>query len=152
LITIARLVLAASLLMTTVVVTAAVYKWVDAQGNVYYGERPPSGARSGVREVHVPAPHSPAPGEPSATRFEQRQKLLDALEADRKERRDKASQSAAVAEKRAIQCAKARKFLQAAPRARGLLRKGESGAREEMTDAERNAYMAQFSKDYKKHC
>ena len=51
-----RSLLFTGLMLASVVASAAAYRWVDEQGNVHYGDRPPAGAE------RVKAP--PPPAEP----------------------------------------------------------------------------------------
>src|SRR5260370_40565424 len=46
-----RLVLFAALLAWSGVAGAAIYKWVDAQGKLQYGDRPPDGVHAEVVEL-----------------------------------------------------------------------------------------------------
>ena len=59
-----RVLLFAALIAWSGMAGAVVYKWIDAQGKVLYGDRPPDGARP--VPVHVWAPvWSASQGEPS---------------------------------------------------------------------------------------
>jgi hypothetical protein len=58
-----RLLLCAALLAWSSLASAVVYKWVDAQGKLQYGDRPPDGVHAEVVELlgtHV-ARNAPAP-------------------------------------------------------------------------------------------
>jgi hypothetical protein len=69
-----RLLLFAALIAWSGMAGAVVYKWVDAQGKVQYGDRPPDGVHAEVVEMlgtHVarsaqPAPASKPAGTPAA--------------------------------------------------------------------------------------
>lgn len=67
---------------------ADIYKWVDADGRVHYGDRPDGDAATSVNIR--PAPTTPPPGpEPTgAQRAERQQRLLRSMEDERLERRE----------------------------------------------------------------
>ena len=60
--TIVRGVLALAVVLGAAAAHAQVYRWVDEQGKVHYGERPPSGAKATPVEGKLAAP----PGAPKA--------------------------------------------------------------------------------------
>ena len=49
-----RLLLFAALIAWSGMASAVVYKWVDAQGKLQYGDRPPDGVHAEVVELLVP--------------------------------------------------------------------------------------------------
>ena len=57
-----RLLLFAALLAWSGMAAAVVYKWLDAQGKVQYGDRPPDGVHAEVVEVSAPAHPAPRAG------------------------------------------------------------------------------------------
>src|SRR5450631_2122898 len=68
-----RLLLFAALIAWSGMASAVVYKWVDAQGKVQYGDRPPDGVHAEVVELlgnHVPrsTPPPAAAAAPQAVR------------------------------------------------------------------------------------
>jgi hypothetical protein len=57
-----RVLLCAALLAWSGLSAAAVYKWVDAQGKILYGDRPPDGVKAELVTLignHVPQPSAP---------------------------------------------------------------------------------------------
>src|SRR5580658_9190438 len=59
-----RILLCAALIAWSAMASAVVYKWVDAQGKVQYGDRPPDGVHAEVVELlgnHVPRSGSSRP-------------------------------------------------------------------------------------------
>ena len=73
-----RLLLFAALIAWSGMASAVVYKWVDAQGKVQYGDRPPDGVHAEVVELLVPhstSSRSAATSAPAAKiRFPPRQR------------------------------------------------------------------------------
>ena len=61
---------------------AEVYRWVDPDGQVHYGERPPP---QGARKIELPeaSESSPQPDREAAERRARQQRLLDAYEHER---------------------------------------------------------------------
>ena len=49
-----RVLLCAALLAWSTLASAVVYKWVDAQGKLQYGDRPPDGVHAEVVELLIP--------------------------------------------------------------------------------------------------
>jgi Domain of unknown function (DUF4124) len=65
-----RVLLCAALIAWSGMASAIVYKWVDAQGKVQYGDRPPDGVHAEVVEMqgsHAARAAAARPAEPSST-------------------------------------------------------------------------------------
>lgn len=122
------------LLVAGAVNAGGVYKWVDADGQVHFGDRPPD---RGAEQVEVP--NNPvAPAAPDATDpLEQQDRLLRAYEAERQERQEREAERRAEAEQRARRCVEARDRLRRYEQAGYLYRLDPSGERVIASDAER---------------
>lgn len=84
-----------------------IYKWTDSEGNVHYGERPPS---KQAQQVKVrKGPSNPAPATKTSSQYDSTKKLLDSIEKDRKDKKEAADKAAAEQERRAKNCANAKK-------------------------------------------
>ncbi|MDX1432679.1 MAG: DUF4124 domain-containing protein [Gammaproteobacteria bacterium] len=111
-----------------------VYKWVDDAGRVHYTDRVPEGA---------PAPDTveleerPTLGPDQRLRHDRQRKLLEAFEAERREREAAEARATAEAEQRRARCDRARRQLAAVERASLVYTRDESGARRYMSDEER---------------
>jgi hypothetical protein len=127
-----RLLLFAALIAWSGMAGAVVYKWVDAQGKLQYGDRPPDGVHAEVVELlgtHV-ARAAPAPAVPAAS-----SKTLG---------RDQVSQDGAakkavqedVAEAREKQCADAQDRYKKLIEGRRLFKTGANGERQYLTSEE----------------
>ena len=129
-----RLLVLAALLAWSGMASAVVYKWVDAQGKVQYGDRPPDGVKAEVVELLVP--HSnPAPARAapvSSGPDKQQPSVTDA---------EKAKVAQDVQQTRDKQCTEAQERYKKLIEGRRLYKEGANGEREylssEQIDQER---------------
>lgn len=139
------------LLATPAASAAKIYKWVDAQGNVHYGERAPTrnAEEMTIRKGPPPAPSS---ADKPADRKETTTKLLDGYVEQR--------EAKATAEKRAAQekqlrdenCAKARKNLASQQLGGRRFVMTESGERKFLSTEESEQRLQQSQKDIDEWC
>ena len=129
--------------------TAEVYKWVDADGNVHYGDRRPG---AGVDSRSVPLPLAPAKDVDREQRSLKQRRLLEAFEAERAERALAEAEAAAARAERAKKCERARRQLAGFERANIVYTIDESGARAYMSDRERREAAANVRVWIDKHC
>jgi hypothetical protein len=128
-----RVVVFALLIAWSGISSAVIYKWVDAQGAVHYGDHPPDGVNAEVVEglgVHAqasppPAPSSAAPPKPAAT-ASQDSRAKQAVDAD----------AAAAREK---QCADAQQRYQKLLDGRKLYTTGDDGQRQYLSSEQIDA-------------
>jgi len=120
----------------TTVPAVEIYKWIDAEGSVHFGDKPSS------REAEIihlkPAPAAPATGGPEheAARRERTQRLLNEYAAERSEREEaKAEKAAALAEQRA-RCAAARREKADLEQSAYLYTRDEAGNKQILPDTE----------------
>jgi hypothetical protein len=143
--------LLAALVLTLVATVAAaeVYKWVDEDGKVHYGDRRPS-AGGDARALDLP----PAPSKDAdhAERSLQRRRLLDAFEAERDERRQAEAEAAAARREHDERCALVKRDLARFERANVVYSHDQSGARIYMSDEERHEAAASARAWVEKHC
>jgi hypothetical protein len=121
-----RLLLFAVLLAWSGMASAVVYKWVDAQGKVQYGDRPPDGVKAEVVELlishnNASAPHAAA----AATSAEVKPAPADASE--------KAKVAQDVQQTRDKQCADAQDRYKKLIESRRLYKEGANGERQYLT-------------------
>src|ERR1700731_4594367 len=119
-----RLLLFAALLAWSGMAGAVVYKWVDAQGKVEYGDRPPDGVHAEVVEMlgtnnRAATTPAPAAAKPPATPSETKK----AVASD-------------VAESREKQCADAQDRYKKLIEGRRLYKTGADGERQYLTSEE----------------
>ena len=129
-----RLLLFAALVAWSGMAGAVVYKWLDAQGKVQYGDRPPNGVHAEVVEglgSHVasstPARTSEAP--PPAAKVANREQPA-ADDAAKRAVQDDVSQA------RAKECAEAQERYRKLIEGRRLFKTGDNGERQYLSSEE----------------
>jgi hypothetical protein len=137
------------LTLVSAVATAEVYKWVDADGNVHYGDRPPA---TGVVPRSMSLPAEPAKDADHEQRSLKQHRLLEAFEAERSERDRAEAETAAARRKRTQECEKARRDLVGFERASIVYTSDESGARIYMNDEERREAAVEARVWIGEHC
>jgi hypothetical protein len=75
--------LASLLLVATVAVEAEVFRWVDEQGMVHYGSRPPADADAQTLTLPSGSAGEPVIDDAAAARRERQQRLLEAYDRER---------------------------------------------------------------------
>ncbi len=130
-----HILLCTALMVFSSMASAVVYKWVDAQGNVQYGDRPPDGVHAEVMELIGPHPVSrpsppAAPPKPAATM------ASNPAPVDDKTKKAVAADVDAVREK---QCTDAQERYRQLIEGRRLYRVGADGEREYLTSEEIDA-------------
>ncbi len=134
-----RLLLFAALIAWSGLAGAVVYKWVDAQGKLQYGDRPPDGAHAEV--VDMPgnhAAHAPPPPSSAATSSSSSSRTtapgsredVDTL---------KKSVEGDVEQTREKQCADAQDHYKQLIEGRRLYKTGPNGERQYLTSEEIDA-------------
>jgi hypothetical protein len=130
-------------------VAAEVYKWVDAEGNVHYGDRPPS---SGQETHSLSLPSAPDRDSDHGERSLKQRRLLEAFEAERAEAQRVETAAAEAKREQAHKCEQARRTLANFERANVVYTTDESGARVYMSDEERRGAAANARAWIGKHC
>ena len=129
--------------------TAEVYKWVDEQGKVHYGDRPPARGTHADTLALPPAP--PADAEVVERAF-MRQRLLDAFEAERREEQQTQAEAEAAQRELEGRCTRLAQQLARFERANIVYTEGENGERVYMSDDERTRAVGQARDWIAKHC
>jgi hypothetical protein len=128
-----RLLLFAALIAWSGMASAVVYKWVDAQGKLQYGDRPPDGVHAEVVELlgtHVARSAQPAAAAPSAGR------TAVAKDATAKSDDIKKSVDDDVAQTKEKQCTDAQERYKKLIEGRRIYKTGPDGEREYMSSQE----------------
>jgi Domain of unknown function (DUF4124) len=126
-----RVLLCAALIAWSGMASAVVYKWVDAQGKVQYGDRPPDGVHAEVVEglgSHSGRQAAPAPAAPAPAAASPQAAAVKASE--------KQAVSDDVAQTKAKQCADAEDRYKHLIEGRKLYKTGTDGERQYLSAEE----------------
>jgi hypothetical protein len=136
-----RVLLCAALLAWSTLASAVVYKWVDAQGKVEYGDQPPDGVHAEVVELlgthNSRAATTPAPAAAKSTGTPSETKK--AVDSD-------------VAQSREKQCADAQDRYKKLVEGRRLYKTGDNGERQYLTSEEIDAERLNAKRDIDAIC
>jgi hypothetical protein len=131
---------------------ATVYKWVDVQGKIQYGDRPPDGVHAEVIAFYRNSGDRAAPRSSVSTRSNPpRTTLTPAAEQIANEQTKKSIQEDVNAS-RSKQCGEARDRYQKYITSRRLYKEGKNGEREYLTDQEINAERVNAKRDVDSVC
>ena len=147
-----QLFIAAAILLATATVAAQVYKWVDKDGKVQYGDSPPpaSATKTEAKKIDT-APSASAVAAPAKS-LQDRAKESDKRKADDAEKAKKADvaqQNAAIS---ASNCSDARASMRDLESGRPIARTTEAGAREYLDDGARQTEMEKARKAIADFC
>lgn len=125
-----------------------VYKWLDADGNVHFGDQPTEG-----NAAQIPQPKTQVPADSAYQERLQRQKqYLDARQEEREQAKQKAAEAKVQKAERQAKCQKAKEqlaYLQAHSRLYTDLPNGE---RRYLTGEERDAELIAVNKQIAELC
>jgi hypothetical protein len=144
-----RVLLCTALMVWSAMASAVVYKWVDAQGKIQYGDRPPDGVHADVVELlgtHVAHPAAPSPARaPSSA-----PKTAASGEPATQDTKKAVAQD--VAESREKQCADAQDRYKKLIEGRRLYKTGADGERQYLTSDEIDAERLNAKRDVDSVC
>lgn len=124
-----------------------VYRWVDEQGQVHYGDVPQDSQAYQLRTL----PQTQAP--PTETqRMEKTRRLLRAYEAERQQQREAQRKQQEQQAKRKRDCIRARDGLRAYKESGNIYRLDEAGQRVYFSEPERQALLQRYRKAVSDHC
>ena len=146
------------LVCTSQVNARSIYKWTDADGNVHYGEKPPTkGAtelrirsRGGVEKKDSKPSSSTA--SPQADPKVQRDKMIKAMEGDRLARQEKRQKQAEKHKKHKKKCARAKDRLRRYRSASSLYKLDDDGNRIILPQSVKQKQIQTLQSDIKKWC
>lgn len=145
----ARSLIGIVLLLTSSLAEAGVYKWVDEQGRVHYGDKPIS---TGADELTIKDQPAPNPSAASTSRKEKQQQFLRAREDERKEKQQAAAEEKQKRAEAKRKCERAERDYKKYHNAGSIYIKGKDGEREHLSFKEREAYEASIAAEVKKWC
>lgn len=137
------------LLLTTSLAEAGIYKWVDEQGRVHYGDKP---ASASADELTIKDQPAPVQSEASISRKEKQQQFLRARENERKEKQQADAEEKQKRAEAKRKCEKAERDYKKYHNAGSLYIKGKDGEREHLSFKEREAYEESIAANIKKWC
>ena len=141
-----RLLLFAALIAWSSMASAVVYKWVDAQGKLQYGDRPPDGVHAEVDELLIP--HSASTRSASTTA----PAAKDAAAPVAKDLDVKKAVDQDVAQTRDKQCTEAQDRYKKLIEGRRLYKTGPDGERQFMNSEEIDTERLNAKKDVDATC
>jgi len=127
---------------------AEIYKWTDANGNVHYGDKPVKHAV----QMQISDEKQSGSGLTSAQRKERRQKLLEAMQEDRKLKEKQQAEQHKKREKLNRQCVYAKDQLKQYKKVGRLYTLDKQGNRVYMSDQEHDRAVAKLQAAIKQHC
>ena len=132
-----RLLLFAALIAWSGIASAVVYKWVDAQGKLQYGDRPPDGVHAEVVELLVAHAANSTPARTTSAPSQAAPAMKGAPEkASPKDVNDKKAIDQDVAQAKDKQCADAQDRYKKLIEGRHIYKTGPDGERQFMTSEE----------------
>ena len=137
------------LILASATAPAEVYKWLDADGKVHYGDRPPA---TGTDSQSLTLPPAPTRDADDERRSLLRSRLLEAIDAERTEKVQAEREAAAARQKQAQMCARARSDLARFERANIIYTNDPSGARIYMSDEARAEALSNAKLWIDEHC
>ncbi len=136
--------------------SAGVYRWVDENGRVQFGDRPPQTAD--VKEVKIkstPKPTSSASDQKATTpasRLEKQQRLLDAFREEREAKQQKIRERDKKKAKKKQNCTYARDQLRVYKNSSSLYDLNSDGTRRTLSDEEYKKAIGNLKRDIQKYC
>lgn len=130
---------------------AGIYRWIDQQGRVHFGDRPPSETASENVDIKPdPTPRAPAPD--AAERREKRQRLLRAWEEERRQRAEASTKAKERGARQQHRCALARDRLRSYRNSSYLYDLDSEGNRKIMSESDRENAIRKLEEIIERHC
>ena len=127
---------------------AEIFKWVDQDGNVHYGDKPVENSQ----QLQISEESESAAGLSMEERRERRNKLLQAFDEDREQQNKQKAREKKQKERMQRNCLYARDRLKNYQKAGRLYRLDKDGNRVILSDAERQGSTERLKAEIKKYC
>lgn len=128
--------------------SAGIYRWVDAEGRVHFGDDPPP---EGAQQVEIKEPQSPDTG--LAERRQRGARMSEILEEDRVGRDEARAAEIKAREDRQARCDIARRQLERAERSTYIYEEsGDPQNPDILDEAERQQYQRSLLEEVRRHC
>ncbi|MBT8129503.1 MAG: DUF4124 domain-containing protein [Gammaproteobacteria bacterium] len=134
------------------VVQAGVYKWVDQNGKVHYGDQPQPSQPSVEMNVDVTPSVSTESNEDQLSREEKRERLLQSMEEDRIEKQEQRDKQKALRAQNRQKCNRFRDRMRHYQRANALYRLDQDGKRVYVSDSDRAKSTKKLQAQIDKYC
>ncbi|MDH3714625.1 MAG: DUF4124 domain-containing protein [Gammaproteobacteria bacterium] len=128
---------------------AKVYKWVDEDGNVHFGDRPPADA---AQELQIKVRPSTAPPSQALPGSTNRTSISEVMEEERLRRKEAREQEQQARETRQRNCVLARDKLRSFEESNYLYDVDSSGKRRILSDAQRETAEKAAREDVQRFC
>jgi len=140
-------------LMLPLVAQAGVYKWIDDNGKVHYGDNPVA-SQPNVEVKIDDAATIPSFGgdDDQMSREEKRERLLQSMQEDRLEKKEQREQQKADKEHNRQKCNRYRDQMRHYERAGALYKLDKNGERAYMSDSERTRATRRLQANIRKYC
>ena len=139
------------ILILPIAVQASVYKWVDENGKVHYGDQPKVSQPAVEMSIDDTSP-ALSPSNDGMSREEKRERLLESMEEDRLEKREKREQQQALKQQNRKKCNRYRDRMRHYERANSLYKLDRDGNRVYMSDGDRARATNKLQANIKKYC
>ena len=131
-------------------VSAGVYKWVDDNGRVHYGDRPPEPAAEQLQLQPATVPPKPSPSEDARRKAQQR--LLDVYREERQQKQADADRHRRQKTERKEKCQQAQQRFARFNNASGIYEKDTEGEREYLDPGAREQFMQELRAEVQHWC
>ncbi len=142
----------AALIVWSGMASAVVYKWVDAQGKVQYGDRPPDGVHAEVVELLGGRPVHTENASTAAASATRPAGAVARSEAESKDAKEKAQVQQDVEQSRDKECADAQERYKKLIEGRHLYKVGADGERQYLTSEEIDTERLNAKRDVDQIC
>ena len=129
-----------------------IYKWVDSEGKVHYGERPPGGQQGKQMRVPRAAPRGAAPAPKPADNLDATNKFLESVAAERKEQKEAADKAAKEKEINDKNCSRAKRQVASLKQGGRRFEVDEKGERHYLGDKDIQERLKKAQEAVKKWC
>ncbi|WP_455217245.1 DUF4124 domain-containing protein [Kaarinaea lacus] len=146
------LILLILLVGSSAVFAGKIYRWVDSEGNVQYGEHPPAGQG---KQMNIPSKtpsYAKPAAKPSTNADDTASKFLESVAAERKEKQEAADKAAKDKAIRDENCTKAKKHVASLKLGGRRFEVDEKGNRTYLDEAEIQKRLKEAEKDVEKWC
>ena len=130
---------------------AGVYKWVDDNGKVHYGDRPQAAQPAVEMEIDETTP-APSRDDDELSREEKRERLLQSMAEDRVEKQEQREKQKALNQQNRQKCNRYRDRMRHYQRASGLYNLDKDGNRVYISDTERARATKNLQAKINKYC